>query len=82
MDINKLLEIKARNLAAMKAENEAKAAADKVEAERLARVEREFPSRMVAMVDLVLSCPGRPLPSPTVRRLAEIRSRHAAKVRS
>jgi hypothetical protein len=75
-DLDRIKAIKARNLAAMEAEKAAKAAEDARMAEAQKRAAERFPADMVKMVDLVLTCPGRPLPSRTVARLKEIRLRN------
>jgi len=83
MDLKKIAEIKARNLAALAAENEAKAIAKAEEDAREAKRQEYISSGrsnldMVAMVNLVLNprLGGRPLPRKTVEQLNEIRNRN------
>lgn len=82
MDLEKIKAIRERNRVAMEAENAVKAAVkaeeDAAEARRQARIASgEGAAMLVQMVDLVLGCPGRPLPAKTVAKLNDIRNRNS-----
>lgn len=75
-ELQRIKAARERNRAAMEAEAAEKAAdAARMKAAEEA-AENFFHDGMVQLVDLVLSCPGRPLPNRTVNRLKEIRRRH------
>jgi hypothetical protein len=83
MDLEKIKAIRERNRLAMVQEAAEREAQKQREAEREKELEsarkvaaERHHSDMVKLVDLVTSCPGRPLPRNTVNRLKEIRLRH------
>lgn len=75
-ELDRIKAARERNRQAMEAEAAERAAQKARDEETAKKADEFFHAGMVQMVDLVLSCPGRPLPGRTVNRLNEIRRRH------